>query len=195
MLLRKVGLVSQVVEIQFERASLGGERRFTLNCGVYVAGTTAFLRSKPEPEVVGLADCCAYIRVGMLMDERIDVWWGGELTDEKAAASVAIGDAWHSGVIGLFERLSSVDSIARLLSGEDSASWLPFLEPRHRAIRLAYAAALYCELGRAERAGELANESLASSRDTALADASSVFAERLAARGCGGAKLKPGQIR
>ncbi len=190
-LLRKVGLVSQLVDIQYERVSLGGERRFTLNCGVYAPGTTAFLRGKPEPLAIALADCCAYVRVGMLLDARIDLWWGGEPTDEGARAATALGDAWRSGVLGYFEQLSTLERIGHFLTGKESAGWLPYLEPRHRAIRLAYAASLYCELGQAGRAGELVNESLASARGTALADASSMFAKKLAARGCGGARPQP----
>lgn len=191
-LLRKVGLVSQLVDIQYERASLGGERCFTLNCGVYVPGTTAFLRGKPEPLAIALADCCAYVRVGMLLDARMDVWWGGEPIDARAHAAMALGDAWSSGVLGYFEQLSTHERIGRFLSGEESAGWLPYLEPRHRSIRLAYAASLYCELGQVGRAGDLVNESLASGRGTALADASLMFASKLAARGCGGARPRLG---
>ena len=96
-LLRRVGGVTQIVEIQH---SIYGER-FTANLGLDLEWLKPTIRWIARPAVGPHAhDCVRWIRMGLTAPEKSDRWWsyGGESEGLEAAMNSLAGSIATSGV-------------------------------------------------------------------------------------------------
>lgn len=176
---RKSGDITHIVEVQHSRWNDQEKASFTLNCGIHVPGVTSVFRRTPEPNRPRLADCCVTVRVGMLGDQKLDIWWKLSVEDDRNR-DVQVANEMVSATtrmaLPFLDRFQSEEQVALLLSQERSKGD-EFVEPRVSALRHAYAALLWARLGDHDRAHECLSRAQIESKKTPLEDVVARFAE------------------
>jgi Domain of unknown function (DUF4304) len=176
---RESGDIAHIIEVQQSRWNDQSKASFTFNCGVHVPGVTSTFRVKPEPKRPRLADCCVTVRVGMLEDSRLDIWWKLSVDDDPHRdlhVAKEIVSATTRLMLPFLDRFQSEEQIALFLS-QDRSKRDEFVEPRVPALQHAYAALLWARLGDTDRALECLNRAQIESRKTPLEDVVTRFAE------------------
>lgn len=177
---RSSGDVFHMVDVQYSRWNDAKEVSFTLNCGVYVPGVTSRLGNLPEPKKPKVTDCCITVRVGMLTESRLDVWWkvsagGGVLEDRQIIEE--IGSITENTMMLFFERFKDAKAIACFLA-ERPSTGDRHIEPRPEGTRLSYAAIIWAKLGASDKCQTCLDQAVQRSRDTPLEDTVASFATR-----------------
>ncbi len=172
--------VFQMVDVQYSRWNDAEEVNFTLNGGVYVPGVTSRFSNSPEPKRPKLRDCCITVRVGMLTESHLDVWWkmsasDGVLVDRKIKEEIA--SITENTLMPFLERFRDAKAVAGFLS-KQPATEDQHIEPSAEGLRLSYAAIIWAKLGASDRCQTCLERAMQRSRNTPLEGTVTSFTKR-----------------
>ncbi len=151
---KNVDGLSWLINIQRSRWNNNTKSEFTLNCGVYVPGVFSKYANRPERPNPRIEDCSVYARIGMLMPQKSDLWW--ELrSDDLPSIDENIGrdieDKLTSSALPFLrtfdQPLAAADFLSNPLSTDRHC-----IVPPSEAVRFAYAAIIYSQVGDMDRA-------------------------------------------
>ena len=132
------------VEIQQSRWNIPDRLEFTLNVGVYVPGVMSLYLGGATETCIALEHCCIYARIGMLSEEKLDIWWSIERMVEEPVGDEVTGNDVQNAInslgIPFLERFKSQDDVLAFLLEQPCRG--EYIQPQSGTIRLAYAAIL-----------------------------------------------------
>lgn len=140
-----------IINVQLSQWNDDEHVSFTLNGGIYVPGVVSRYSPRPEPIRPSLLDCCVSVRIGMLDESKLDVWWSfrGTQWSEKKVRQVGSSIREHVQrlLLPFLSPLDSQDAVAEFLS-DPVTSETDKVCPQSDAIRRSYAAIIKMNLGK-----------------------------------------------
>lgn len=141
--------LSWIITVQKSQWNSQNNSEFTLNCGIYVPRVVSIyspaLINRPEPLIPKLTDCCVYCRVGMLTENRQDMWWqlNEDIGKEKQQRiSEDVSKHVIQNLRPFLQRFTSTSSVIHFLEAprreQEKQVW-----PMNRVVSMAYLSILY----------------------------------------------------
>ena len=160
-----------LVNIQKSQWNDQEESAFTVNCGVYIPGIlSVYANNISEPTSPSLMHCACSARIGMLMPEKIDIWWTLTLgdsasVDEDIAQDIRI--KVENVALPFLNKFKSSQSVADFLLYESGDKYKQ-VDPMAKTIRLAYSAIIYSRLNRHDEAKRILDIAIEASKDSPI---------------------------
>ena len=157
-----------LVNIQKSQWNNQEQSRFTVNCGVYIPGIVSVYANISEPTSPSIRHCACSVRIGMLMPEKIDIWWTLTLGD-SASVDEDIAQDIRSKIENIAlpfpHKFKSSQSVTDFLLSESSDKYKQ-VDPGAKTIRLEYSAIIYSKLNRHDEAKRIFDIAIEASKDS-----------------------------
>ncbi len=143
---------------------------FTCDCGIYIPEVVSRYLNRNGSDKPKIHDCCCSIRIGMLSEEKNDIWWALEAnklaSDDSAIAASFVKKVELLGIPFLSSFESSED-VGNFLSREIPKQFAQ-VSPISEIQRLAYSAIIFDNRGNKEKAVDLIKKSKEKSKGSPI---------------------------
>ena len=159
-----------LVNIQKNQWNDQEELAFTVNCGVYIPGIVSVYANISEPASPSIMHCACSARIGMLMPEKIDIWWTLTLGDSASVNEDIAQDIRckvENVALPFLNKFKSSQSVADFLLSESSDKYKQ-VGPMAKTIRLEYSAIIYSRLNRHDEAKRILDIAIEASKDSPI---------------------------
>lgn len=159
-----------LVNIQKSQWNDREESAFTVNCGVYIPGIVSVYANISEPTNPSIMHCACSARIGMLMPEKIDIWWTLTLGDSASVDEDIAQDIRckiENVALPFLNKFKSSQSVADFLLSESGDKYKQ-VGPVAKTKRLAYSAIIYSRLNRHDEAKRILDIAIEASKDSPI---------------------------
>ena len=129
---REANGLTQAVHFQASQWGTRANGSFTINLGISSPVLYSVFTGKEPPKNPATALWPINLRIGQLMPENLDRWWEVSGTSDISSVEAEVLHALKCYAIPYFDRITSIDSLSALVSGEERVPGLP--EPQRKMV-------------------------------------------------------------